>query len=153
MLREEAERLGVAQRILWTGSRNDVPQLMAALDVCVVASLKETLSQVVLEAMAAGVAVVATAVGGIPECVVSGETGLLVPPRDSDALARALIDLLGDSARRRAFGEAGRRRVCEHFSAEKYLSSFEAAVQRLTRQAAQREPKRERNWFVGGPWG
>ena len=144
MLRQEAERLGVAQHIVWTGPRNDVPQLMSALDVCVVASLKETLCQVALEAMAAGVAVVATEVGGIPECVVSGETGLLVPPRDSGALARALIDLLGDSARRRAFGEAGRRRVCEHFSAEKYLCSFEAAVQRLTRQAAQRHE--EQSW-------
>jgi glycosyltransferase involved in cell wall biosynthesis len=134
-LREEAQRLGVAQRILWTGPRNDVPQIMSALDVCVVASLKETLSQVILEAMAAGVAVVATKVGGIPECVVPGETGLLVPPRDSDALADALIDLLGDSARRRALGEAGRHRVRDHFSADKYLSAFEAAVQGVTQPA------------------
>jgi glycosyltransferase involved in cell wall biosynthesis len=137
-LREEAQRLGVAQRILWTGVRNDVPQLMSALDICVVASLKETLSQVALEAMAAGVAVVGTTVGGIPECVVPGETGLLVPPRDSRALAGALIDLLGDPDRRRAFGAAGRRRVGEHFSAEKYLPSFEAAVGQVTRQAARR---------------
>ena len=136
MLREEARRLGVAQRILWTGARNDVPQLMSALDICVVASLKETLCQVILEAMAAGVAVVATGVGGIPECVVPGETGLLVPPRDSGALARGLIDLLGDPARLRAFGAAGRRRADEHFSTEKYLCSFEAAVQRVTRPAA-----------------
>jgi glycosyltransferase involved in cell wall biosynthesis len=137
-LREEAQRLGVAEHILWTGRRDDVPQFMSALDVCVVASLKETLSQVALEAMAAGVAVVGTTVGGIPECVVPGETGLLVPPRDSGALARALIEVLSDSARRRALGAAGRRRVGEHFSAEKYLSSFEHAVQRVTRQAAQR---------------
>ncbi len=132
-LREESRRLGVAERILWTGCRNDVPQFMSALDVCVVASLKETLSQVALEAMAAGVAVVGTAVGGVPECVVPGETGLLVPPRDSGALARALIELLGDSARLRAFGAAGRRRVRDHFSTDKYLSSFEAVVQRVTR--------------------
>jgi glycosyltransferase involved in cell wall biosynthesis len=131
-LHAEAQRLGVADRILWTGSRNDVPQLMSALDVCVVASLKENLPQVILEAMAAGVAVVATAVGGISECVAPGETGLLVPPRDSGALAGALIELLGDPARLRAFGAAGRRHAGEHFSAEKYLSSFEAAVQRLT---------------------
>ena len=132
-LREEAQRLGVEQRILWTGQRNDVPQFMSALDVCVVASLKENLPQVILEAMAAGVAVVATKVGGIPECVVPGETGLLVPPRDSDALADALIGLLGDSARRRALGAAGRRRVRDHFSADKYLSAFEAAVQAVIR--------------------
>jgi glycosyltransferase involved in cell wall biosynthesis len=137
-LREESQRLGVADRILWTGSRNDVPQLMSALDVCVVASLKENFPQVILEAMAAGVVVVATTVGGIPECVVPGETGLLVPPRDSGALAEALIGLLGDSARRREFGAAGRRRVAELFSAEKYLSCFEAAVERVIREAAPR---------------
>jgi len=111
---------------------------MSALDVCVVASLKETLSQAALEAMAAGIAVVGTTVGGIPECVVPGETGLLVPPRDSGALAGALIGLLGDSARRRAFGAAGRRRAIEHFSAEKYLCSFEAAVDRVTRRSGRR---------------
>jgi glycosyltransferase involved in cell wall biosynthesis len=133
MLREEARWLGVAEHILWLGSRNDVPQLMSALDVCVGASLKETLSQVALEAMAAGVAVVGTAVGGVPECVVAGETGLLVPPRDSGALARALIGLLGDPLRLRAFGAAGLRRAGEHFSAEKYLASFEAAVRQVTR--------------------
>ena len=66
-------------QIVWTGHRPDVPAIMSALDVCVVASLKENFPQVVLEAMAAGVPVVATAVGGIPECVVHGETGLLVP--------------------------------------------------------------------------
>ena len=133
-VRDEAQRLGVAEHLFWMGCRNDAPQIMSALDICVVASLKENLPQVILEAMAAGVAVVATRVGGIPECVAPGETGLLVPPRDSRALARALIDLLGDPARLRAFGDAGRRRVNEQFTAAKYLSAFEAAVQRVTRR-------------------
>ena len=136
LLRKEAKRLGVAGRIVWAGHRADVPAVMSALDVCVMASLKENLPMVVLEAMAAGVPVVATAVGGIPECVAPGETGLLVRPGDSDSLAQALIELLGDSVRRRALGLAGRRRVRDHFSVDKQVSLIEAALERVIRPIA-----------------
>jgi glycosyltransferase involved in cell wall biosynthesis len=135
-LQQEAKRLGVEGQVIWAGYRSDVPQVMSSLDVFVVASLKENLPQVILEAMAAGIPVVATAVGGISECLAAGETGILVPPRDSNALAQAVIDLLANPTRRKAFGMAGRRRVRECFSPESQIPQFETAFERVARRAA-----------------
>jgi glycosyltransferase involved in cell wall biosynthesis len=131
--RKAAEQCGVAGAIIWTGHRNDVDEILAALDLYVLPSLEESLPLSVLEAMASGLAVVASAVGGIPECVTSGETGLLVPPARSDPLAAAINELLGDPARRRRFGDAGRRRVQERFTAESQAPSIEAAFARVLR--------------------
>jgi glycosyltransferase involved in cell wall biosynthesis len=117
-LEREARDLGVSGRVRFLGRRDDVPALIAAVDVLVLPSWIEGLPLVVLEAMAAGVPVVATAVGGTAEALVDGETGLLVPPRDVDALGRALDELLADPERARRLGEAGRRRVREQFDAE-----------------------------------
>jgi glycosyltransferase involved in cell wall biosynthesis len=111
-----AEDHGVEERVVFAGYRDDVPDLLAAADVFVLPSWDEGLPLTVLEAMAAATPVVATRVGGTPEAVVDGETGLLVPPGDVDALTRALDDLLGDAGRARRFGDAGRRRVAERFS-------------------------------------
>ncbi len=123
----------MAGSITWTGHRNDVDEILAALDLYVLPSLEESLPLSVLEAMASGLAVVASAVGGIPECVTSGETGLLVPPARSDRLAAAIVELLGDPARRRRFGDAGRRRMQEQFTAESQAPSIEAAFARVIR--------------------
>jgi glycosyltransferase involved in cell wall biosynthesis len=117
LLEREAERLGVRDRVELTGRRDDVPELLDGLDLYVLPSWTEGLPLTVLEAMARGRAVVATHVGGTPELVVDGETGLLVPARDPVALAAAIRALLADPERRRAMGEAGRRRVAERFSA------------------------------------
>ena len=133
LLRNEARRLAVAERIVWTGQRSDIAGLTASLDLCVAPSLHETFSMVALEAMAAGIPVVASAVGGVREVVLPGETGLLVPSRDSNALAEAVIGLLADADRRRAFGAAGRARVLSHFSVDRQVGLLEAA---LTRAAA-----------------
>lgn len=116
-LKAEAQRLGVEQRVIFAGYRDDVPSLLAALDVFVLPSWIEGLPLVVLEAMAQGRAVIATAVGGTPELVSDGETGLLVPPQDVEALARAIDALLGDPARAEHMGAAGRLRVRQEFSA------------------------------------
>ena len=86
----------------------------------------EALPMSVLEAMAAGVPVVASRVGGIPDTVVEGETGLLVEPRDINRLSQALIAVLTDETRRLAMGAAGRARACEHFSAEVVVPRLEA---------------------------
>jgi glycosyltransferase involved in cell wall biosynthesis len=115
-LREEAERLGVADRVVFAGQRDDVPGLLAGCDVVCLPSSVEGLPLVVLEAMAQGRPVVATAVGGTPELVVDGETGLLVPPGDAVALAGALGKVLRDPGLARRLGEAGRRRVHASFS-------------------------------------
>jgi glycosyltransferase involved in cell wall biosynthesis len=117
-LEHEAERLGVRDRVVFTGRREDAHGLLAELDVLALPSWTEGLPLVVLEAMAQRRPVVATPVGGTPEVVVDGETGLLVPPRDPDALAAALRRLLADAGLRRRMGEAGYERVREHFSAE-----------------------------------
>jgi glycosyltransferase involved in cell wall biosynthesis len=131
-LRAEAERLAVSERVVFAGYRDDVPRLLAGCDVLCLPSTIEGLPLVVLEAMAHGKPVVASAVGGTPELVVDGETGLLVPPGDVDALVRALRDLLDNSERARRLGEAGRARARVSFSAEaaadRVLGLYDAAA-------------------------
>jgi glycosyltransferase involved in cell wall biosynthesis len=111
-------------QIVWAGWREDVPRLLAALDVFVLASRAEAFPLVVLEAMAAARPVVATDVGGVREAVVHGETGLLVPPEDPEALADAVLDLLGDVNKRRALGQAGRAWVKREFTLERQAREF-----------------------------
>ncbi len=125
-LEQEAEALGVGDRVRFLGYRSDVPALLEAADVFALPSWVEGLPLGVLDAMARGKPVVAGAVGGTPELVVDGETGLLVPPRDVDALVRALDELLGDPERARRLGEAGRARALAEFSAD-------AAAERVLR--------------------
>lgn len=119
-LRPEIERRiaerGLSERVTLLGRRDDTPELLADADLFCLSSIDEGLSLAILEAMAAGLPVVVTAVGGTPEAVVDGETGLLVPPRDPAALARALNAVLADPARARALGDAGRRRARTRFS-------------------------------------
>jgi glycosyltransferase involved in cell wall biosynthesis len=117
-LERQARELGVGGRVRFLGRRDDVPALLAAADALVLPSSAEGLPLVVLEAMAGGVPVIATSVGGTPEAVLDGETGLLVPPRDVPALARAVDALLGDPERAGRLGEAGRLRVREKFDAD-----------------------------------
>jgi glycosyltransferase involved in cell wall biosynthesis len=117
-LEQVAATLGVRDRVIFAGRRSDVGDVLAALDVFALPSWTEGLPLVVLEAMARRRAVVATPVGGTAEVVVDGETGLLVPPRDPDALADALRRLLADAELRQRLGDAGYERVREHFSAE-----------------------------------
>lgn len=126
-LRAEAEHLGVADRVLFAGYRTDVAGLIAGCDVFCLPSFVEGLPLVVLEAMAQGKPVVATPVGGTPELVRDGETGLLVPPGDSGALQKALARLLSDPTFARRLGEAGRDRVETTFSA----ASMEAGILRI----------------------
>lgn len=117
-LRVEAARLGVEDRVVFAGYRDDVPALLAGCDVFCLPSVAEGLPLVILEAMAQGKPVVATAVGGTPELVADGETGLLVPPGDAAALRSALRQILGDAGLAGRFGEAGRARVRTTFSGE-----------------------------------
>ena len=112
---EEVRRLGLERAVELVGERDDVPELLATADLFVLSSRSEGLPLSILEAMAAGLPVVASRVGGIPEVVVDGETGLLVPPGDPQRLADAVERLLADPSLRRRLGEAGRRRVAEHF--------------------------------------
>jgi glycosyltransferase involved in cell wall biosynthesis len=113
-----AQRAGVRDRVVFAGHRDDATDLLDELDLLILPSWTEGLPVVVLEAMARARAVVATPVGGTPEIVVDGETGLLVPPRDARALADAIGHLLADSELRGRMGRAGRERVAQSFSEE-----------------------------------
>lgn len=113
-----AAELGVADRVRLLGARDDVPRLLALGELFVLPSLQEGMPNAVLEAMAAGLPVVGTAVGGVPELVVDGETGVLVPPGDATALADALLALLAAPARAAEMGRRGRQRAAQAFSQE-----------------------------------
>ena len=131
-LRPELERrvaaLGLSDRFVMPGFRTDLDSLIAAADVVVLPSFTEGLPNVALEASAAGVPVVATAVGGTPEVIADGATGFLVPPGRPDAIAEKLIHLLNDADLRSRLGRAGRQRMIDRFTfdaqADAYLKLF-----------------------------
>jgi glycosyltransferase involved in cell wall biosynthesis len=135
-LEHEANELGVAANFIFFGERHDVPSLLRGFDLFVLPSVSEGLPITILEAMAAGKAVIATEVGGVPELVEHGVTGLLVPPRDPTALGAALISLLGDRPRRSAMGRSGRQRLARAFNAERMVAETDALFQRLLRAAS-----------------
>jgi glycosyltransferase involved in cell wall biosynthesis len=113
------------KRILWLGRRNDVPGLLKTANVLVHASLWEGMPNVVLEAMAARLPVIGTAVEGTEDLVLPGQTGWLVPPADPEALARALIEAADSPECCRRFGEEGRLRVEREFSLETTVEAYE----------------------------
>ncbi len=115
----EQERVGSVVRLL--GQRDDVPDLLAAADFFVVSSHLEGLNTSLMDAGLAGLAVAGTAAGGIPEVVIHGQTGILVPPREPQALAAAIDELASDPRRREQLGEAGAARVHEVFSVERLV--------------------------------
>lgn len=124
-IEKHAADLGLGSRVIFTGFRTDVREILQEINVTVLPSLSEGLSNSLLESMAAGVPAIATRVGGTPEAVEDGTTGLLVPPRDSGALAQAMTLLLESPELARSFGEAGRRRVDTLFSIEKMVHQTE----------------------------
>ena len=124
-LREFAARCGVAGHVTFTGLRTDVPAVLSSLTVSVMPSLNEALSNVVLESMAAGAPTVATRVGGTPEAVSDGVSGILVPPADSAAMADAVVHLLKDQQLAAHLGRSARARVVEHFSVRRMVRATE----------------------------
>jgi glycosyltransferase involved in cell wall biosynthesis len=124
-LKRLTDELGLKDHVIFSGLRDDVPDLLRVMDVFVLSSLWEGMPNALLEAMAAKKPVIATSVGGVPEVIVDGKTGLLVPPNDTQALSMALMSLLADENRRRGFGEAGYQRVVEHFSLAQTLARTE----------------------------
>jgi glycosyltransferase involved in cell wall biosynthesis len=134
-LEAERDALALGDRFRLLGFREDVLDLLAAADLFCVSSYLEGMGTSTLDAMAAGLPVVATRVGGIPEIVADGVTGLLVPPREPESLARALVDLAEDRSRRERMGQEARIKV-RAFSAdrtaERTREAYEAALARLT---------------------
>jgi glycosyltransferase involved in cell wall biosynthesis len=133
-IKTEARELGVADAIHWAGHRRDIADVLSALDVVALASLEESLPLSILEAMASGKPVVATSVGGLPECVADGETGFLVPPAKSNSLAAAILRLAADGLQREQLGLAGMARIASEFS----LSAITSQIEGVYAQVAAR---------------
>lgn len=132
-LEAQAHALGLDERVTFTGFRRDVPAILAQLDLFVLPSLWEGLPMVLLEAMSARLPVVATHVGGTPELVRDGDTGLLVPPGDAAALADAMHFLLVQDDVRRIMGHRSRQRVETEFSAAQAVDKTTALYETLRR--------------------
>ena len=128
-LREELEELVTEEQlqdnILFLGTRNDIPRLLSMLDIFVLCSLSEGLPLTILEAMAAGKPIVASAVGGIPEVIDHGIDGILIPSDDSDRLAEAISELLHDDKKRDDMGEKARKKFEERFTIQTMVERYE----------------------------
>ncbi len=132
-MRALADRLGIGKRTHFVGFQTDVRPYIAAMSLVVMASRSEGLPVALLEAMAMGKAVVASAVGGIPEVVVDGVTGRLVPPEDSSALSSAMIELLSHPERLIEGGRQGRERIEASFTLRTEIEALEAVYRCLLR--------------------
>ena len=132
--RELAQRLSIADRVKFIPPREDLRPLLHQASFLVLSSRTEALPNVVLEAMAAGLPVVATRVGGVPELVDHGHTGWLVNPGDVTGLAAAMNQALADSDAIQARGQAGRERAVKHFSLETMARQYEAVLDRLLQE-------------------
>lgn len=120
-LREQAAALGVSDALRWPGHVASMPRLLSSLDIYVSPAETEALGIGLIEAAVAGVPTVATNVGGVPEVVVDGETGLLVAPSDPHALANAMLELVRDPERASAFARAARERCLREFASERMV--------------------------------
>jgi len=135
-LQRRADARGLSARVHFLGVRRDVGNLLNATDVFVLPSLWEGIPLALVLAMGAGVAVVSTEVGGVPEVVDNGRTGLLVPAGDAAALGGALAQLVADPVLRRRIGEAARAAVRPRFGVDAYVSAVTTLYDRLIRERA-----------------
>jgi glycosyltransferase involved in cell wall biosynthesis len=133
-VREQVAGLGLESRVRFLGTRADVADILRASDVFVLSSRVEGNPMSVMEAMAAGLPVVSTAVGGVPELVREGVTGLLVPSEDAGALAQAMQALVDDSVRRQAMGAAARQHAVAHFDIRHTVRMYEELYESLLRR-------------------
>ena len=131
-LRRQAAPL--EDRFKFLGLRHDVAELMAAMDVFVLTSINEGMGRVLLEAGAAGTPAVATRVGGVPDIIRDGVTGILVPPREPEAIAEAVLALARDPVRRAAMGKAAREVVVPAFGLEQMVGRIEGLYEELIRE-------------------
>jgi glycosyltransferase involved in cell wall biosynthesis len=134
-LKNEIEHLvdqrQLRSRFIFAGAREDVLSLYPLFDICVLPSLWESLPYSMLEAMAAGKAIVATRVGGMPEAIAHGQTGYLIPPKDPAALADAIVELLKDGRRRDVLGSAARDAVRIRYPLDRMVRSVEDLYTRV----------------------
>ena len=128
-LRSTAGRLGLNGSVQFLGTRSDIPEVLATCNVIALPSIQEGLPMALLEAMAAGKAIVATRVGAIPEVIRDGRSGILVPPANATSLAQALSVLIGDQSKRQAMGAEASKIVEEGYSFNRMIQSYESLYQ------------------------
>lgn len=130
-LTQKVSTLGFSKRIHFLGTRTNIPEILNALDIFVLPSLSEGMPNAVLEAMACGVPVIATAVGGVPEIIEKPEDGIVINSQDERALIDALTYLLENKEDRLEMGMRGRLRVLKHFSLKKMVGVYETLYQNM----------------------
>ncbi len=135
-LEQQVRHLGLEKHVMLLGFRPDVLSLHKTFDIFVMSSVTEGLGTSILEAMAAGRPVVGTMAGGIPEVVQDGETGILVPPRDHEAMAAAIVKLLNDEPLRKQMGAAGLARATARFTAERMVADTLQVYGNVTARAS-----------------
>jgi glycosyltransferase involved in cell wall biosynthesis len=139
-LQHLAAELNIGHFVRFLGLRADVPEVLAACDLFTLPSIQEGFPMVILEALAAGKAVIASEVGAIPDAIRHGATGLLVPPGDADALASALCLLIEDEGVRRRLGQRGRQFVREAYDFERTVGQYDNLYQRVLGEAGMLRP-------------
>ena len=128
------ERLSIKEYFVFTGFRNDIKKILSAIDILVVPSLLEGFPMIILEGMAMAKPIIATRIDGIKEQILDGESGILIPPRDPDAIVEAILRLSADKELSQNLGLEGRRRVENEFTVEKMISETERVYQSLYEQ-------------------
>jgi glycosyltransferase involved in cell wall biosynthesis len=129
-----AGSLGISEAVIWTGFRQDMPRLLAAMDVYVQPSVNEGLSLSILEAMAARKAVIATDVGGAQEMFTDQKTGVLIPPGSSAAIGAAVVDLLNNPDKQDALAQAARDHVVQEFDVQRMVEGYRCVYETLASQ-------------------
>ena len=132
-LSKQVKNLGILDNVRFLGWRPDVNEIMGCFDIFVLPSLNEGMGRVLVEAMSAGLPIVASRVGGIPDLVKDGENGLLVPPADAGALEQAISDLLSDNSRKKHMGETGKK-MCRPYSIEAMVEKIDDLYSRLVEE-------------------
>jgi glycosyltransferase involved in cell wall biosynthesis len=130
-LQEQAARAGLAANISFLGSRSDISALLTASDVGILCSHEEGFANAILEGMAARLPMIVTSVGGNSEAVVNGVTGLIVPPKNSERLADAIVEFANDPLKRSANGAAGRERVAKKFGLDRCVAAYDRLYRKL----------------------
>ncbi len=130
-LEEKSGKLGLGGNVIFLGFRDDIAQILSASDLFVLPTIWEGFPNTILEAMAAGLAVVATNTSGIPESVSDGKTGLLFEPRDSEGLYEALESMIKNQEKLKRMGEEGREKILKNFSIQKMINENERLYEKL----------------------
>ena len=133
ILENRCSELGISDKVIFTGWREDIPEILSILDILVLPSLNEAVGRILIEAGASGIPVVAAKVGGVPEIVKDNETGVLVQPKDPDSMAQGIMDLLEDKDKRLRMGEASKKWIDDKFSAETMVKAFSDLYKELRR--------------------